>query len=192
MSAEERREQILDVTAEILTAHGFNGLSIQSVAQAAGVSRPIVYEHFGDLGTLLEALVDREMERAGEQISSRALRDMESGDPRELMLRSLRTYLDAVEEHPSTWRLVLLPPEGAPEPLRDSITRGRATVLKGLREAVGDGLHPGEPAEDPDMTARTLSAIADEYARLVLTDAERFPPQRLHDHARWFLGQLRP
>jgi len=82
MSAEERREQILDVTAEILTAHGFNGLSIQSVAQAAGVSRPIVYEHFGDLGGLLEALVDREMKRAGEQISIRALRNLESGDPR--------------------------------------------------------------------------------------------------------------
>ena len=42
------------------------------------------------------------------------------------------------------------------------------------------------------MTARTLSAIADEYARLVLTDPERFPPERLLDHARWFLGQLRP
>jgi AcrR family transcriptional regulator len=192
MTAEERREQILDVTAELLTAHGFNGLSIQSVAQAAGVSRPIVYEHFGGLGTLLEALVDREMERAGEQISRRALRDLGSGDPREMMLRSLRTYLDAVEEHPSTWRLVLLPPEGAPEPLRDSITRGRATVLEGLREAVGGGLRPGESAEDPDMTARTLSAIADEYARLVLTDPDRFPPKRLHDHARWFLGQLRP
>ena len=43
------------------------------MAQAAGVSRPIVYEHFGDLGGLLEALVKREMKRAGEQISRTAL-----------------------------------------------------------------------------------------------------------------------
>lgn len=180
------------MTAEILAARGFSGLSIQSVAQAAGVSRPIVYEHFGDLGGLLEALVDREMQRAGEQISSRAQNDPGSGDPRELMLQSLRIYLEAVEEHPSTWRLVLMPPEGAPESLRGSISRGRATVLEGLREAVGQGVRPGEPTEDPDMTARTLSAIADEYARLVLIDPARFPPQRLNDHARWFLGQLRP
>lgn len=192
MSAEERREQILDVTAEILGESGFHEVSIQAVAKAAGVSRPIVYEHFGDLGGLLEALVNREMQRAGEQISRTALKDLATGDPRELMLSSLGSYLNAVEEHPSTWRLVLMPPEGAPALLRESITRGRASVLEGLREAVRPGLRRGERAEDPDMTARTLSAIADEYARLVLTDPKRFPPQRLLTHARWFLGQLRP
>jgi AcrR family transcriptional regulator len=192
MSAEERRQQLLDATAGILSAKGFQGVSIQSVAQAAGVSRPIVYEHFGDLDGLLEALVKREMSRAGEQISRTALEDLAGGDPRELMLLSLSAYLKAVALHPSTWRLVLMPPEGAPALLRESITHGRATVLEDLREAVRPGLRRGEGAEDPDMTARTLSAIADEYARLVLTDPERFPPERLLAHARWFLGQLRP
>jgi AcrR family transcriptional regulator len=192
LSAGERREQILDVTAEILGESGFHSVSIQSVARAAGVSRPIVYEHFGDLGGLLEALVKREMARAGEQISKTALEDLSHGDPTELMLTSLSAYLNAVEQHPSTWRLVLTPPEGAPELLRKSIVQGRAAVLDGLREAVRPGLRRGEKAEDPDMTARTLSAIADEYARLVLADPKRFPPERLLTHARWFLGQLRP
>jgi AcrR family transcriptional regulator len=192
LSAEERREQLLDVTAELLGEGGFHSVSIQSVARAAGVSRPIVYEHFGDLGGLLEALVKREMARAGEQISKTALEDLSHGDPTELMLTSLSAYLNAVEQHPSTWRLVLTPPEGAPELLRKSIVQGRAAVLDGLREAVRPGLRRGEKAEDPDMTARTLSAIADEYARLVLADPKRFPPKRLLTHAHWFLGQLRP
>jgi AcrR family transcriptional regulator len=192
LSAEERREQLLDTTAELLGQSGFHSVSIQSVARAADVSRPIVYEHFGDLGGLLEALVKREMERAGEQISRSVLEDLSHGDPTELMLASLSAYLHAVEEHPSTWRLVLMPPEGAPELLRKSIVRGRASVLDGLREAVRPGLRRGEKAEDPDMTARTLSAIADEYARLVLSDPQRFPPERLLAHARWFLGELSP
>jgi AcrR family transcriptional regulator len=192
LSAQERREQLLDVTAKILGDSGFQAVSIQSVAKAAGVSRPIVYEHFGDLGGLLEALVKREMARAGEQVSKTALEDLSDGDPTELMLTSLSAYLNAVEQHPSTWRLVLTPPEGAPELLRKSIVQGRARVLDDLREAVRPGLRRGERAEDPDMTARTLSAIADEYARLVLTDPERFPPERLLTHARWFLGQLTP
>jgi AcrR family transcriptional regulator len=192
LSAGERREQLLDVTAEMLGESGFHALSIQSVARAAGVSRPIVYEHFGDLDGLLEALVKREMARAGEQISKTALEDLSHGDPTELMLASLSAYLNAVERHPSTWRLVLTPPEGAPELLRKSIVQGRAAVLDGLRDAVRPGLRRGEKAEDPDMTARTLSAIADEYARLVLADPKRFPPERLLAHARWFLGQLRP
>ncbi len=192
MSAEERREQILDVSAEILGKSGFHEVSIQAVAQAAGVSRPIVYGHFGDLDGLLEALVKREMSRAGEQVSRSALEDLAEGDPRELMLASLDAYLKAVAENPSTWRLVLMPPEGAPSLLRESIAQGRAIVLEDLREAVRPGLRRGERAEDPDMTARTLSAIADEYARLVLTAPQRFPPERLMTHARWFLGQLRP
>jgi AcrR family transcriptional regulator len=192
LSAAQRREQLLDTTAELLGQSGFHSVSIQSVARAADVSRPIVYEHFGDLGGLLEALVKREMERAGEQISRSALEDLSHGDPTELMLASLSAYLHAVEEHPSTWRLVLMPPESAPELLRKSIVRGRASVLDGLREAVRPGLRRGEKAEDPDMTARTLSAIADEYARLVLSDPQRFPPERLLAHARWFLGELSP
>jgi AcrR family transcriptional regulator len=192
LSAEERREQILDVTAEMLGQGGLHSVSIQSVARAAGVSRPIVYEHFGDLGGLLEALVKREMTRAGEQVSRSALEDLSHGEPTELILASLSAYLHAVEEHPSTWRLVLTPPEGAPELLRKSIVQGRASVLDGLREAVRPGLRRGERAEDPDMTARTLSAIADEYARLVLSDPQRFPPERLLTHARWFLGELTP
>lgn len=191
LPAPERREQILDVTAEILGECGFHAVSILSVARAAGVSRPIVYEHFGSLGGLLEALVRREMARAGAQVPRSALAE-DHGEPAEAMLASLSAYLHAVEEQPSTWRLVLTPPEGAPEELRQTILQGRATALDGLREAVRHGLRRGEQAEDPELTARTLSAIADEYARLVLDDPERFPPRRLLEHARWFLGQLRP
>ncbi|MDQ6744905.1 MAG: hypothetical protein M3Z27_02630 [Actinomycetota bacterium] len=42
---------------------------------------------------------------------------------------------------------------------------------------------------DAELTARILSAISDEYARLVLTDPVRFPPERLLGHARWWLGR---
>jgi AcrR family transcriptional regulator len=190
LTAPARREQLLDVTAEIVAEQGFQAVSIQSVARRAGISRPIVYEHFGDLAGLLEALVEREMARARAQISETALGDLTEGDPTALMLESLRTYLDAVERHPRTWRLVLMPAEGAPELLRKSIIRGRATVLEGLAAAVRPASMPDNEASDPELTARVLSAIADEYARLVLTDPERFPPERLITHARWYFGQL--
>lgn len=190
LTAPARREQLLDVTAEIVAEQGFQAVSIQSVARRAGISRPIVYEHFGDLAGLLEALVEREMARARAQISETALGDLTEGDPTALMLESLRTYLDAVERHPRTWRLVLMPAEGAPELLRKSIIRGRATVLEGLAAAVRPASMPDNEASDPELTARVLSAIADEYARLVLTDPERFPPGRLITHARWYFGQL--
>jgi AcrR family transcriptional regulator len=192
MTAPARREQLLDVTAEIVAAQGFQSVSIQSVARRAGISRPIVYEHFGDLPGLLEALVAREMARALAQVSETALGDLTEGDPSELMLESLRTYLEAVERHPTTWRLVLMPPEGAPELLRKIIAGGRAAVLNRLARALRPVLTPGGEAPDPQLTARILSAIADEYARLLLTDPNRFPPERLLLHARWSLDHLSP
>jgi AcrR family transcriptional regulator len=192
LPAQARREQLLDVTAAIVVGRGFQAVSIQSVARSAGISRPIVYEHFGDLSGLLEALVKREMARARSQISETALEDLSEGNPIELMVASLRAYLGAVEQNPNTWRLVLLPPEGAPEMLRKSILQGRADVLESLTRAVRPGVRADEKATDPDLTARILSAIADEYARLVLADPNRFSPARLLEHARWFLGQMAP
>jgi AcrR family transcriptional regulator len=192
MSHRERREQLLDMTALIISESGFSAVTIQSVARRAGISRPIVYEHFGDLQGLLTALVERETTVALEQVSASSLSELAGGDPTELLIESLRTYLTAVVEHPTTWRLVLMPPEGAPEILRRSIVRGRAGVLERLTGAVSPGLRPGSKTPDPEITARTLSAIADEYARLILTDPERYSLDRLLDHARWFLGQLRP
>ena len=55
MSASERREQLLDVTKEVVGEDGFHAVSIEGVARRAGITRPVVYEHFGDLPGLLEA-----------------------------------------------------------------------------------------------------------------------------------------
>jgi AcrR family transcriptional regulator len=192
LRAPARREQLLDVTSEIVTEQGFQAVSIQSVARRAGISRPIVYEHFDDLPGLLHALVAREMSNAQAQIAETELHDLSAGDPVELMLDSLRRYLAAVERHPNTWRLVLMPPQGAPELLRKSIARGRASVLDSLIDAVRPVLKPTDDGPDPELTARLLSAISDEYARLVLTDPGRFPPERLLTHARWWLNEVRP
>lgn len=191
LSAPKRREQILDATAEIVARHGFGAVSIQAVAAAAGISRPVVYEHFGDLPGLLEALVEREMDAATEQVADTRLPDLSGGDPTELMLGSLGLFLGAVERHPDTWRLVLMPPEGAPASLRRHIQIGRAAVLEGLAHSVRAGLKPGG-AEPPDseLTARILSAISDEYGRLILSDPKRYSSERLLAHARWLVEHL--
>jgi len=188
MSAAARREQLLDVTTELVADVGFQEVTIEAVAKRAGITRPIVYEHFGDLGGLLDAVVEREMARALSQVSETALTKLSEGPPIDLMIESLSSFLHAVKSHPTTWRLVLTPPEGAPEILRRRIAAGHAEVLAGMAEAVRP-LTDGRESPDAELTARILSAMADEYARLVLTDAERYPPERLLRHARWILEQ---
>src|SRR5262249_8717555 len=115
MSASDRREQLLDVTTSLIGERGFHGLSLEAVASAAGAPRATVYQHCTDLEDLLNAVVERETERALTEVSETTLEDLTHGDPVELMLESLRAYLHIVQDHPAPWRLILTPPEGAPD-----------------------------------------------------------------------------
>ena len=190
MSAPQRREQILDVTKRIVGEDGFHAVSIDRVAREAGITRPVVYGHFSDLGGLLNALVDREGERALRQLAGVVPTELEGGDPLEVLLASLRGFLEAARADPVTWRLVLMPPEGAPVLLRERIEQGRDAIVGQLSRVAAPAFQPrGGPASpDPELTARTMSALADEWARLLLTEPERYPAERLLAHARWLVA----
>src|SRR3954454_6233748 len=124
MTADARREQILDVTKELVDERGFHAVSIEAVARRAGVTRPVVYTHFHDLSGLLEALVGREGTRAIQQLAELLPSALTGTNLREGVTQARRSYLEAVSADPMPWRLVLMPPEGAPELLRREIARG--------------------------------------------------------------------
>jgi AcrR family transcriptional regulator len=190
MSAEQRREQILDATKAIAAQDGFHAVSIEAVARKAGITRPIVYAHFGDLPGLLETLVERESARALAQLAAVLPTDLEEGDPRETLLAAQRGYLEVVASDPDTWRLILMPTEGAPAILRERIGGGRAAVVAQLAQGVATGLGPAR-SPDPELTAHMFSATADADARLLLDDPETYPVERILAHTRWMLEQFR-
>jgi AcrR family transcriptional regulator len=191
MSAEARREQLLDVTKAIVVERGFHAVSIEGVARDAGISRPIVYGHFDDLAGLLDALVAREGARALGQLAEVLPAALARSDPEERLVAALGGYLEAVQADPGTWQLVLVPSEGAPAVLHEAIARGRAAVVAQLAAALAGG-ERGLDAPDPELAAHLLSALADEAARLLLADPRRYPRERILSLARWFLGRLVP
>ena len=190
MSAGERREQLLDVTMDVVAEHGLHRVTIDGVARAAGVSRPIVYGHFGDLAGLLDALFEREFRRALTQLAAMLPRNLTEGDPGEVLKASLRGYLDAARSDPVTWRLALMPPEGAPKSLRGRVSEGREAVVAQLAQAIAPGFGPGREPPDPELLARTMSLFADEVVRLLFTDPERYPIERLLAFADWVVERL--
>jgi AcrR family transcriptional regulator len=186
LTADARREQLLDATKSLAAQKGFHAVSIEAVAREAGITRPIVYGHFRDLSKLLEALVEREGVRALAQLAEVLTPALENPNPRERMEEAMRAYIGAVGADPDTWRLVLMPTEGAPASLHRQIDEGRDAIVGQLAAAVRPGLDP----PDPELTARMLSAVADEAARLHLRDPARYPVDRIMAHAAWTLDQL--
>jgi AcrR family transcriptional regulator len=180
MRAADRREQLLDVTLDLVVERGFHAVTIEAVAQGAGVTRPIVYKQFTDLSGLVKALIDREEDRAISQLA-RAIPDLPGDrDPDELLVDGLQAYLEAVQEAPKTWRLILLPPEGVPAIFHERTNRTRRNVLRQLERLVEWGIERrGGPSLDSELFARLLMEMAEDSARLILTQPEKFSIERI-------------
>ena len=58
LPAVERREQIVDVAISAFARHGYHGTSMNDVADAAGVTKPVLYQHFRSKQALYLALID--------------------------------------------------------------------------------------------------------------------------------------
>ena len=187
MTAATRREQILDITEAIVEADGFHAVSIDRVAREAGITRPVVYTHFGDLEGLLNALVDRANARTLEALGRIVPREPAEDTPAEFLEGALRRFLETVRDDPATWRLALLPPESAPRLLAERIARDRATMIDRLATIAGQWLGPDV---DPKLVAHAFVAVAEEAARLVLADPEEAQLEHILAHVRRLFGQF--
>lgn len=176
---EERREQLLDATLRLLDSEGFASLSIEGIAREAGLAKTVVYDSFGNRERLLTALLDREQQRALGVLAAAMPQPPLPEDPRRVLTESLTRLLEGVREHPETWRLILLPPEGTPPVVRKTVDSQRALLVRQLEPIVEWGLKlTGAPALDPELATHALVAAIESAIRLTLTDPERFPPER--------------
>jgi AcrR family transcriptional regulator len=195
LTGAQRREQILDVTLALIAREGFPALTIDAVARAAGITRPIVYGHFSDLGGLLHALVDRESALAREQLAEVVPAALDGRDALDAALAALDTFLHAVAASPDRWHLVLMPIDGSPRVLQERIAADRLRVRDQLAALIAAGLDRERVTADVDvvLVAHAVQDVAEGAARLVLSDPEQYPHDRLLAFARSALGQvLRP
>lgn len=78
LSAPARREQILDVSVQVFARNGFHSTSMNDVAEAAGVTKPVLYQHFGSKQALYGALIEEAGSRLRAAIDT-AVRGATSG-----------------------------------------------------------------------------------------------------------------
>jgi AcrR family transcriptional regulator len=182
LSPETRREQLLDATTEVLSDTGFGHVTVEAIARAAGVTRPVIYDTFGDLESLLLALI----ERADHRVSGRLAEILGDGvptdpNPDHFMVETFNAFLAAVRDDPSSWRLVLMPPAGNSQELNFRLQRARGELAGRLRALLDWGIatRGGPRGLDHELAARMLVAVGEDAARLMLAHPRRFSPDRL-------------
>jgi len=176
----ERREQLLDAALGLIIDQGYAGVSIEAVARVAGVTRPVVYDHFPNLGRLLAALVEREERYAVAQLEMIIPEGPGELSPADLLAGSVQSFLEAVSARPDTWKIILLPIDGTPAIIRQQVERQRARMQERITALVAwaNGLRDFPPGLDVELTGQAIRQLAEEAGRMVLTDPERYSPER--------------
>src|SRR5216683_2251322 len=88
LQVDERRRQLLDAGAELFAQHAFEEISMRQIAQAAGVSKPLLYHYFPSKIELFKAAVAEKAEDL-----QRVIEPSHEGAPVERLAESLDAYL---------------------------------------------------------------------------------------------------
>jgi AcrR family transcriptional regulator len=103
MSGQERREQLLNVGRVLFAEKGYEAVSVEEIAANAGVSKPVVYEHFGGKEGLYAVVVDREMNHLLDSITQA----LTAGTARELLEQAGMALFDYIDSCPDGFRILV-------------------------------------------------------------------------------------
>jgi len=180
LGPERRRPLILDAALEVFSANGFAGTTMQSVADAAGVTKPVVYDSFANRDELLLALLAREEQHLVASIVAALPADPSIGTPEEHVLEGLTAFLTAVSQQPQSWRIVFGAQYGAAPVVAERVRAARAFLVESLRLTLLQSL-PG--VADPDanlpVLAELLASMTEACARMLVVDGTDRSPTDL-------------
>jgi AcrR family transcriptional regulator len=103
LPAARRRRQLLDVALSVFSRGGFHGTSMDDVAGAARVTKPVLYQHFGSKRDLYLELLD---DVAGRLVEAIAAATATAAGPRQQVERGLTAYFRFVDESEDAFKLL--------------------------------------------------------------------------------------
>ncbi|MFI0980392.1 TetR family transcriptional regulator [Streptomyces sp. NPDC021093] len=136
-SAETRRRELLEAADRVVLRDGPQA-SMNAIAAEAGITKPILYRHFGDKGGLYRALAKRHTDALLDALRSALDAPAER---RERVERTLDTYLAAIEARPQVYRFLMHPAEDSATPQPEQgfdVGRHSAPLLRRMGEELAE------------------------------------------------------
>jgi AcrR family transcriptional regulator len=158
LSADQRRDQLLAVAGRLFADHGFHGLSMEQLAVAAGVSKPVLYQHFPSKRDLYLALVHDAVEEMERRVRT-ALEGTTSN--RDRVAGAIGAYFDFVED--SRFRLLFSTADVADVEVRVAVEGAMRRVSGSVGQLIAEDAGLGEQAAN--FLATALRGLATEGAR---------------------------
>ena len=164
MRGPERRAQLLAVARRAFGRSGFHGVSMDEVAKEAGVTKPILYDHFNSKEELYVALLAADAQALEERV--RAALAAPTGN-RERIRQSFQAYFDFVDEHAAGFRLFMqesMAGDGD-DLFRSQVQEVRDRILGEVSDLIVRESQGAVPREDADTVALALVGMVETAAR---------------------------
>ena len=126
MSPAARREQFLDLGMEMLRDHSLEEVSTEAIADAAGVSRALLFHYFESKQDFHVALAKAQ----AQVMLERTVPDMDAGDPLEILRVSMSAFVDFVYGNAGAYRAILRGSTSADPELQAVFAQTRATMAQ--------------------------------------------------------------
>jgi AcrR family transcriptional regulator len=133
MRGPERRAQLLEVARKVFGTSGFHAVSMETVAKEAGVTKPILYDHFPSKKELYLALIDADLAVLHDQVRKALLAP--TGN-RQRIRASFQAYFDFVDEHAEGFRLLMQETVGAEKAFRQRVADVRDRILAEVADLI--------------------------------------------------------
>jgi AcrR family transcriptional regulator len=162
MRAPERRDQLMDVARRMFGNQGFHAVSMDSVAKEAGVTKPILYDHFPSKRDLYLALLDATLVVLKEKV--REALDLSTGN-RERIRASFQAYFDFVEDQTEGFRLLMQENVGAEDDFREKVEEVRAEILSDVADLIARESKGTLDREHAETVALALIGMVENVAQ---------------------------
>src|SRR6476659_1969435 len=130
LSATARREQILDVALPVFASAGSHGASMNDIAEAVGVTKPVLYQHFDSKRDLYQALIDEVGARLLGNIAKAAAEATDGKSQTEL---GFRAYFRWVAEDHDSFRFLFGSGARRDEEFNDAVRHVTEQVAEAIK-----------------------------------------------------------
>ena len=172
LSAPARREQLLDVALEVFASAGYHGTSMNDVADAAGVTKPVLYQHFESKRELYQALLD---EVGARLLAFIAAATSGTADGREQTELGFRAYFRWVAEDHAAFMLLYGEGSRRDEEFSRAVRRVTATAAAAIAPLIAADIDD----EHRLTLAHALVGLAEGASRRLVERGEDFDPDVL-------------
>ena len=159
LTAEARRAQLLSVAREVFAEDGYPGAAMEKIAQRAGVTKPVLYQHFEGKKELYLALLDSDMSRLLAQVSG-AIESAHDNPSR--IRKGLEAYFNYIEANVDSFRLLFRETMGADPEFRESIDRFHDAAATSIGAIIAD--ETGKSLELAELLARGIMGMSEAAA----------------------------